>query len=96
MSEAKHTPGPWRGDCEIIGNSRVVATTAWCSGFKEEDEANARLIAAAPDLLAALKRITAGLSDAEDLRALIKGDEVKQARAAIAKAEPRSNKEEAV
>ena len=54
MSE--HTPGPWRFDgCEIIGNSRIVATTAWCSGMGPEDEANAHLIVAAPDLLDALK-----------------------------------------
>ena len=53
----KHTPGPWHCSCgggDVIGNSRVVATMAWCSGFGPEDEANASLVAAAPDMLAAL------------------------------------------
>jgi hypothetical protein len=56
MDESKHTPGPWedRGG-EIVGNSRIVATACWCSGMQAEDEANRRLIAAAPDMLAALE-----------------------------------------
>lgn len=48
---SKHTPGPWRcrgAGAEVLGNSRIVATMAWCSGMGEEDSANARLIAAAP------------------------------------------------
>lgn len=54
-----HTTGPWRGagtpGCEIIGNSRIVATMTWCSGFQEEDMANALLVTAAPEMLAALR-----------------------------------------
>jgi len=56
MSGAKHTPGPWRVSgkqsirCES-GNG-YIAKTNWDNG-----EANARLIAAAPDLLAALEQI---------------------------------------
>ncbi len=68
MSESKHTPGPWKiwehggkddPSCKIF---------AELSGLKElsvgiaqtiggNDEANARLIAAAPELLAELKRL---------------------------------------
>lgn len=63
-----HTPGPWRGDgtpgCEIIGNSRIVATMTWCSGFQEEDAANARLVIAAPDMLAALSAACGYLTNA--------------------------------
>jgi hypothetical protein len=60
MQSPLHTPGPWRSHGaggEIHGNSRVVATMCWCSGMHDEDEANARLIAAAPDMLAALNAI---------------------------------------
>ena len=58
----KHTPGPWIN----IGNGDIVAISEnYCGGEKDiasvfltsndEDEWNARLIAAAPDLLEALK-----------------------------------------
>lgn len=51
----KHTPGPWE-----LKKTRArieVATPArgGCYAFTHNDEANARLIASAPDLLAALQ-----------------------------------------
>jgi hypothetical protein len=64
-----HTPGPWqvRGRTNVFpagGTSRIIAN---CAGYStngpdweevnEENEANARLIAAAPDLLAALRMV---------------------------------------
>ena len=62
----QHTPGPWRAgsirgdlvDCIYSADSIRVATIETWIGPKEsaESEANARLIAAAPDLLAALQR----------------------------------------
>ena len=70
---SNHTPGPWEvvdessKYAEIIGESRYVGRvykwhhpTVICpanNALAEEHAANARLIAAAPDLLAALKRI---------------------------------------
>lgn len=63
MSESKHTPGPWMmatRPSSIVGWP-VVAPYAMgrsvCNVTAGHDEsaANARLIAAAPDLLAALK-----------------------------------------
>lgn len=58
MSETKHTPGPWEFDGpphNIIvwssPNNRVCFLTS-----DGPTEANGRLIAAAPDLLAAAKR----------------------------------------
>ena len=63
MSNAKHTQGPWRvGGTEqrviFADNGDVVARIA-CYGEQSEtpeaDKANARLIAAAPELLAALQ-----------------------------------------
>jgi hypothetical protein len=83
----KHTPGPWTLDephqvwAEAVGE--YVAITAEIEDFdtvpRDQAEANARLIAAAPDLLEALKlaeRHCPVNSEAEIL-----------ARAAIAKAE---------
>jgi hypothetical protein len=58
----KHTPGPWKYALAVVNNAPniyVVTTGKWgaaniaqCS--EDSGEANARLIAAAPDLLAAL------------------------------------------
>jgi hypothetical protein len=70
MNEVKHTPGPWtleestpgQGFHEIRGSdgSCVVAPDdGWDSNYRDYDArlANARLIAAAPDLLSALKEL---------------------------------------
>lgn len=53
---ARHTPGPWRFTCNA---SRIeLKTDAMHSyAFSLSDEANARLIAAAPELLAALEEV---------------------------------------
>ena len=57
MSE--HTPGPWK-EVRLVGGSHRVTTAAGCSiaeafGAGATDAPNARLIAAAPDMLAALE-----------------------------------------
>ena len=68
--QTKHTPGPW----SYIGNGDVVAKSdKYCGGEKDiasvfltvndEDEANACLIAAAPDLLEALWLLVAGIEN---------------------------------
>ena len=57
MIESKHTPGPWIVDTDHIiqdGGTSDENTIA-IVGDQEEWKANARLIAAAPDLLEALK-----------------------------------------
>ena len=64
---SKHTRGPWeaaeRGDYgDLDGNSRVILGNWRRIAIvqhkgDEEDEANARLIAAAPDMLEALEEI---------------------------------------
>lgn len=91
----KHTPGPWtmhpRG--EDGAEVRAITSVAWCgiasthgaSGSQviraDEAQANARLIAAAPDLLAACEAIIdAATPWAPDTPALM------MVRAAIAKA----------
>ena len=56
--EAKHTPGPWRvidGQEVHAGNSESRLIAECHAGHAPERDANATLIAAAPDLLAALK-----------------------------------------
>ena len=91
MSETKHTPGPWRTDAhngfpldiEDPGEYMIAKATPCAKA-----EANARLIAAAPDLLAALESI-ASMYDYEaacgDLASRLY-EATCLARAAIAKA----------
>lgn len=58
--KTKHTPGPWRFELSTK-TIRSVPTNYWLATMDSWDgavdnEANARLIAAAPELLAELKR----------------------------------------
>lgn len=89
---AKHTPGPWAltgwtaGDdfgwsIRIADAPYRLEVSAWCA----ESEADARLIAAAPDLLEALEAV---LAVPEARKALVNWgtDELLAARAAVAKA----------
>ena len=83
MSETKHTPGPWHtaGDQGVqIRSQRDQIAKVWTMRGNEW-KANARLIAAAPELLEALKAVLANSLDSKGL-----ADAHKQARAAIAKA----------
>ena len=75
MSAAKHTPGPWSAgvrsgnfiDITHSNNQPGAITRALCrvqarQSWVAEAEANARLIAAAPELLAALEAMLEQLS----------------------------------
>ena len=83
---SKHTPGPWVVDAAQYGYIITAKGGAYDIAVvrdigNEDNKANARLIAAAPELLAALKRAT-------DLLARYDHDDAwRQARAAIAEAE---------
>ena len=82
---SKHTPGPWFSQYDDngfyeIGSESVTFTLAFTYGEGDTDEANARLIAAAPDLLEALQDV---LLELESIGPMEKID---RARAAIAKA----------
>jgi len=103
-----HTPGPWTvggqsdnpGEAEeIAAADRVIAWTADSYDYDDdeghitqEDRANARLIAAAPELLAALRSAVTILSGWECTHKADDGDTetVRLCKAAIAKAEGRS------
>lgn len=76
MSRAKYTPGPWKAviwkhpghsDTVCVKDSDGREIIAW-TGFdgvdctKAEIRANARLAAAAPDLLAAARVVLAGMN----------------------------------
>ena len=97
-TQAAHTPGPWSlGDCDgltILGprtrfkdGRRALACVATCDNSEkpDEDAANARLISAAPDLLAAA---VAALTIV--LRECPNGSIAHDLRAAISKAEGRA------
>jgi len=78
MKTHTHTSGPWRVENWIYQNAREVVTiqtdkdaiATACNLWRDGDDstfevmANARLIAAAPDLLAALESLAIGLSPA--------------------------------
>ena len=58
MSESKHAPGPWKAseDSSAVYDSNGDAVAViFGPVVSQESDANARLIAAAPDLLAAAK-----------------------------------------
>ena len=97
MSKDKHTPGPWHygGHTNIYAyyqrellHSRVVACVpaAEVDGGKKERQANARLIAAAPDLLDALNRVMQEWNERKHLTLATR----QAIDAAISKAEGRS------
>ena len=101
MSAAAHTPGPWHTPARKHGTRYVEARigcgllqeVAACGPTEvpEQQEANARLIAAAPDMLAALKAIVLWIpsTSASEGGAASHSENVRAAdmvRAAIAKA----------
>lgn len=93
--ENKHTPGPWEvkqsvtRNCSFTeihrqGSLKPIARTIIRKGISEEvAEANAELIAAAPELLEALELM---VEAAETMLDIFKGDEADDSRLGIAKA----------
>ena len=98
----KHTPGPWAIDESHINGSinagkRHVALASFYNCHDEEvrvtrdqQKANAQLIAAAPDLLAALKQALEALERADDYGVPGLGRIIDAADDAIRKAEGES------
>ena len=102
MADVKHTPGPWTSyPCALERYSQVItangamvqiAMTKEVYGDRrtyepgEETTANARLIAAAPDLLEALQWLVDILPDPDLDNDELQRTWTRRARAAIAKA----------
>jgi hypothetical protein len=94
VSAARHTPGPWTypgGTGNLIGGpDRLrVADLGGLERSPDERQANARLIAAAPDLLAACRGIIRAADSPENMkdRDLVDDIDFDGIRAAILKAE---------
>lgn len=90
MSNAttKHTPGPWTVDYSgpsrlaIMDDAyRVIAFGNLQNEIADEDEANARLIAAAPEMRASIERMITALEDCEAGEC----EEAREARALLAR-----------
>ena len=89
----KHTPGPWYIDpikAHANGNRRIMAEQCTpVAVVPEHLAADARLIAAAPDLLDVVKEVNAELERLNDFRGFVSMRQMRimeKARAAIAKA----------
>lgn len=66
MNNSKHAPGPWSIDTEyntIIDVDESDVVQLYPEDVSDEAAANARLIAAAPELLEALKSLNERLTD---------------------------------
>lgn len=88
-NNTKHTPGPWWVDdngCVAAGHGDTYETIAIMHDWQgdSEREANARLIAAAPELLEALRAVLDEIDENECGQSL--SVRIGKARAAIAKA----------
>jgi len=98
MEHGNHTPGPWRKTTGFVadGEHRVIAQYTgsresllrWVTPGSTEAEANGRLIAAAPDLLAACEAALQWAVNGCDDESL---PFIKMLRAAVAKATGRES-----
>jgi len=102
MTDTQHTPGPWAIEPDALGEYSIVTDNGGTiADIYGRNPANARLIAAAPDLLAALERLVTlmhivgdepfrnGVTDSTgsiDEGVVIASDWLHDARAAIAEA----------
>lgn len=109
MPEFKGTPGPWfitgnmtryveaRIEGGLIQEVAACGPTAADSGYGQQQEANAQLIAAAPELLEAMQALVARIDyyaslpdrnvvNIEDWAYTAGSDDINAARAALAKA----------
>jgi hypothetical protein len=94
-----HTPGPWQYRANshdtlfiVEGDGLLVTSMSWHSSIREryplrnESQANARLIAAAPELLEALQPFVEHNSSEDTITITVRTADVTRARAAIHRA----------
>ena len=87
MSKLKHTPGPWNIDSSV--STTEICTvyglpTGWSSihapescGISEKEQlSNARLIAAAPEMLEILKKVQSAVNDEMQFQVSFEVDEI--------------------
>jgi hypothetical protein len=106
MATMAHTPRPWivGGESNNMGEAEIIETSfrtiAWTASslndfgeeiLTEEDRANGVLMAAAPDLLAALENIVEGIKCAESVSGLEAHALLVRAEEAIAEAKGREH-----
>jgi hypothetical protein len=90
---AKHTPGPWKtfpasdGSCFEVCDDDGAPVAAITPQLGDKEIANAAIIAAAPDLLAALRKIEAEARGERATTPQLRADIAEWCNAAIAKAE---------
>jgi hypothetical protein len=118
MDNVKHTPGPWEiaNDMYGIGNMKVYGVECKQNGIRQpiancgwddrgESEANARLIAAAPEMLEALEDVELRCTQARIASTIGKKDQTEflrseleriaeHARAILAKAQPKGGNDD--
>lgn len=94
--KTNHTPGPWKASGNMVvggrtpkhgGHALFVAHCEVSTDYRSDDEtaANVRLIAAVPELLAALESIT-GAFTTEQLENVLGAEKSVAVREALAKA----------
>ena len=72
MKEPKFTPGPWHDYQYMLAsaiedaNARKICDMSESDFSLDEDEANARLIAVAPDMYELLRQVVDIMDDSED------------------------------
>jgi hypothetical protein len=95
MSQSKWTPGPWRVDfdcLEEIVAGRSAVLIAFAHHSRPQVEANARLIAAAPEMAEALRVVLDSQMSKGGLGGgyfTLSGDTIRLIETALAKAEGR-------
>ena len=91
MKTFKGTPGPWQDEGVYIGSVYWPFQVAYVARFfahEEQDECNAKLIAASPDLLSALQHLVEVYDDpaGKQWTTTSKKAAIAEAKAAIDKA----------
>jgi hypothetical protein len=93
MSSTKHTPGPWTTPDAYPNAIQVTSASGWICSLEvnkvnatEEQKANARLIAAAPELLRVAELAATLNTQTNHIGSGMLSELVERARAAIAKA----------